>query len=253
MSEPQRVQGYNSQGTAYHDAFSVFLAHTDQKLKAREWLDRLVQSLPRRQVFIDAGAGNGQVTAWFVDAFERTIAIEPNVSLRADLEKECPEAEVLADMILDANPSALGDLILCSHVMYYIDDAQWLPSLEHMTSWLSDEGVAVVVLQNHATDCMRMLEHFLGRRFELAALARRFEAVEGEDFRVEITTVPARIVTSDFESAYTIAEFMLNLLPITQPPERAALEEYVRSRFTAPGGGFRFSCDQDFLQIRPRE
>src|SRR5262245_36989093 len=128
MSAPRRVHVYDSQGTDYHRAYQVFLDHTNQKTTARTWLDRLVQSLPARRVFIDAGAGNGQVTAWFMDAFERTIAIEPNASLRADLQKHCPKAEVLPEMILDANPSALGDLILCSHVFYYIDDAQWLPS-----------------------------------------------------------------------------------------------------------------------------
>src|SRR5262245_60396135 len=149
MSTPARVQVYDSQGQAYHDAFGVFLAHTDQKIKAREWLDRLVQGLPARRVLIDAGAGNGQVTAWFLDKFERTIVNEPNASLRADLKKHCPKAEILADTIMDTHPGAVGDLVLCSHVFYYIEGAQWLDNLEQLTCWVSPQGLVVVVLQNH--------------------------------------------------------------------------------------------------------
>ncbi|HEX9379337.1 MAG TPA: hypothetical protein VF872_07080, partial [Gaiellaceae bacterium] len=71
----------------------------------------------------------------------------------------------------------------------------------------------------------------------------------GESYQVLVETVPAQIETTDFASAYTIAEFMLNLLPISDPPARGALEEYVRARFERGKGSFRFSCDQDFVQI----
>jgi hypothetical protein len=124
--------------------------------------------------------------------------------------------------------------------------------LERLASWLGSRGVLVVVLQNHQTDCMRMLDEFFGHRFNLSDLASRFEAARGNGYEVEIETVPAQVVTTEFEAAYTVAEFMLNLLPMPQPPARSVLEAYVREHLAAPEGGYRFSCDQDFLQIRPR-
>ena len=63
-----------------------------------------------------------------------------------------------------------------------------------------------------------------------------------------IQTVPSYVTTLDFDSAYTVAEFMLNLLPITDPISSEELKEYVKAHF-AKNGGFRFSCHQDFLQI----
>jgi hypothetical protein len=99
---------------------------------------------------------------------------------------------------------------------------------------------------------MKMLDHFLGRRFDLAELGRRFEAEKGKNYSVEIATVPARIATTDLATAYTIAEFVLNLLSMDAPPLRSDVEEYVRQKFAAPEGGFRFSCNQDFLQVRRR-
>src|SRR5439155_1439083 len=152
----------------------------------------------------------------------------------------------------DAKVGAAGDLILCSHVFYYNDDSEWLPNLERLVSCLSSSGVLVLVVQNHDTDCMRMLEHFFGRRFLLASFARQFQKGCGESYQVLVETVPAQIETTDFASAYTIAEFMLNLLPISDPPARGALEEYVRARFERAKGSFRFSCDQAAGRARER-
>jgi hypothetical protein len=53
--------------------------------------------------------------------------------------------------------------------------------------------------------------------------------------------------------AYVIAEFMLNVLPLANPPRRTDLEAYIRSHFQDPQHGYRFSCSQDFLQIRRKQ
>jgi SAM-dependent methyltransferase len=250
MASSDSIAVYDSQSREYHQAFQVFLDHTDQKLKAQQWLSDLIDRLSSRRTFIDAGAGNGKVTAWFTERFGRTITIEPNASLRHDLERACPTAEVIPERILNADVRTAGDLILCSHVFYYIDASEWMRTLARLASWLAPVGVLVVVVQNHDTDCMKMLDHFFGKRFLVSSLARRFQEEHRSSYDLRIDTSPAKIETPDFPSAYVIAEFMLNLLPISQPPPRRALENYVRAHFERPNGSFRFSCDQDFIQIR---
>src|SRR5207244_9856991 len=108
---------YSSLSSDYQRAFQVFLDHTDQKTTARAWLDHLVAGLPSRQVFVDAGAGKGKVTAWFTDAFERTIAIEPNPHLRADLAQHCPSVEVVPDTIVEDRQSRHGGRVHCHIVV----------------------------------------------------------------------------------------------------------------------------------------
>lgn len=252
MSVNERISTYDSASSEYHRAFDLFLANTDQKIQAREWLSGLIGGLRSRRLLVDAGAGNGKVTAWFAGDFQRTVAIEPNLSMADELCRACPTAEVLRQKIMEAQPSGLADLVLCSHILYYIHAAEWMPNLEKLVSWLAPDGVLVVVVQNHETDCMRMLNHFLGYRFNLPELASRFEALQGNRYRVEIATVPAQVATTDFDSAFRISEFMLNLLPMQDPPTRNRLEEYVRKHLSDGAGGFRCSCDQDFLTIRPR-
>lgn len=248
----ERVAVYSSQDTLYHHAFQVFLDHTDQKTKALAWLQERLRTLPSRRVLIDAGAGTGQLTAWVGEGFERTIAIEPNASLRTDLKQNCPQAEILGDLLLAASPAAPGDFILCSHVFYYIPGPQWLVHLEKLASWLSPQGVLAVALQNGGTDCQRMVQRFLHQRFDLAALAREFSARHEQEYQVQVDTVEAWITTADFADAYTIAEFMLNLLPLPNPPLRQELADYVQQNFRDGQGGYRFSCHQDFLQVQRR-
>jgi SAM-dependent methyltransferase len=252
MNTMEPISTYDSQSPAYHRAFEVFLVHTDQKVTARNWLRGLIHELHCRQVFVDAGAGNGKVTEWFLADFQQTIAIEPNPSLCDELRRICPRAEVLLQKIPEVQLPVLADLVLCSHVLYYIHPDDWMAYLEKLVSWLAPGGVLVVVVQNHDTDCMRMLEHFLSYRFHLSELARRFDLLRGQHYCTEIATVPAQVVTADFDSAFIVAEFMLNLLPIPHPPPRRSLEEYIHKHFVNTEGSFRFSCDQDFLTIRPR-
>ena len=68
-----------------------------------------------------------------------------------------------------------------------------------------------------------------------------------------ITTLdPAHVDTPDFASAYTVAEFMLNLLPMRHPPRRQDVETYINLHFAGINGTHRIPVHQDFLQIRAR-
>lgn len=250
MTDTEPILVYDSQSEHYRHAFETFLGTTDQKRNAGEWLDHFIARLSQKGVFIDAGAGTGQLTSWLAPKFSQTIALEPNPALCAQFRHGCPDIELLQQSISEATPSSLADLVLCSHVFYYIPRERWLESLEKMVSWLGPGGVVLVALQNPATDCMHMLQHFLGQCFDVQSLVDHFQNGHGDTYRVTLDTVPAQVQTSDFLSAYVVAEFMLNLLPITTPPPQKALEEYVSRFFVGPEVGYRFSCHQDFFQIQ---
>jgi hypothetical protein len=252
VTQPEPIRVFDSQGEDYKRAFQVFLDHTDQKRNAKRLLQRLVDDLPARKVFIDAGAGNGEVTRAFAGAFDRTIAIEPNTYLLTQLQRAIPQADAIGTPILATNPKAQGDFVLCSHTLYYVPAEEWLAHLERLVSWMSPTGVTVVVLQNRGTACMTMLEHFFGHRFDLGALADAFRAKHGDRYDVTTTLDPAHVETSEPDAAYTVAEFMLNLLPISQPPARRDLEAYIATNFATSDRTHRLSVHQDFLQIRAR-
>jgi len=252
MTTPECIRVFDSQGEAYKQAFQIFLDHTDQKRNAKRWLQQVVDDLPSRNVFIDAGAGNGEITRGFAGAFNRTIAIEPNPYLLNQLQQVVPAVHAIGETILAARPAAQGDFVLCSHTLYYIPADQWLAHLERLVSWMSPTGVTIVVLQHRDSGCMNMVHHFFGHRFELRRLADEFRAKHGDRYDVMTTLDPAHVTTPNLASTYTVAEFMLNLLNIDHAPTRQDVEAYVHAHFATPDGGYRIPVDQDFLQVRAK-
>jgi hypothetical protein len=245
---PPTVDVVDPMSAAYYAAFATFLAHTDQKTRAHERLAEIVARLPRRRTLIDAGAGTGQTTAWLAPGFGRTIAIEPNERLRQELVRKCPEATVLGDDIAEAQPGHPGDLVVCAHVFYYLQPSSWPAHLRRLASWTAPGGSVVVILQNPDTDCMRLLHHFTGQRFDLRTLVQAFSGTPDQGWDVSTSTVPAVIEAPDLDIAMTIAQFLLNLVPLPDPPSLDDVAAYL-DRFRV-ADGYRLSCDQDFLELR---
>jgi SAM-dependent methyltransferase len=233
----------------YSKAFHTFLAHTDQKEKALGWLEKEVGTLTQRKTAIDAGAGTGKLTAWLSDRFATVIGVEPNPSLALEFRSTCPSATLIPDTILVADPQAAAEFVLCSHVFYYIPPSDWEANARQLMGWLSPGGILAIAIQNPDTDCMRMVDHFVGGRCDLGELAAVVESVHGGAFDVRLDTIEAQIRTDDLSTACEIAEFVLNVLPMPNPPTWAELEAYVADRFVQPSGEYRFSCHQDFLRI----
>jgi hypothetical protein len=247
-SKSRLVKAFSSADPEYEKAFATFLACTDQKTKAMEFLDQKISSLPRKDALIDVGAGNGKLTSHLTGAFRKSTAIEPNPALARELRARCPGVTILECSLDEAMLGSHADFILCSHVFYYLPQNTWLRILEKMAGWLAPDGLLAVAIQNPSTDCMKMFRHFIGSRFDLAALGDEFSARHSR-FSTSIVTVPATIRTSSAEEACVVAEFMLNLLPLSNPPLWADMESYVRLNFSR-GSVFQFSCDQDFLLVQ---
>lgn len=249
IDEP--LKPYADDQPEYARAFETFLTHTDQKTKTIEWLTNLVNGLRSHGLFVDAGAGEGSMTAALAKFYHRTIAIEPNSALRAELARRCPEAEIVEAPIGVARIASRVDFVLCSHVLYYIPENDWVGTLERLTSWLAAYGGAVVLLGSPGADTMRLPYEFFGKSIDLAPAVQEFKA-RHDDFETLMQTLDCEVVVDDLESACTLARFFLGAHPDWgRTVTRRKVEEYVRSHFTNPRG-YRLSCDQDVVLIRRR-
>lgn len=248
MTTDEPIAIYDSQGERYKDAFATFLANTDQKTKAREFIERVLENVPRREVFVDAGAGTGALTTWLAPHFQRNWAIEPSPFLGRQLAENCPHVRIVDRPILEAEIPAPADFVVCSHVFYYVPSTLWLANLEKLAAWLAPGGTLLVVLQNAETDCMKLLTRFHGRHFDLRPLADRFADRHGVRFSVEVHSVACSTWGADLTTVLIIAEFMLNLLPMREAPSRREVTRFLED--FRSNEGYRLSCTQDVLMIR---
>ncbi|MCB0419339.1 MAG: hypothetical protein KDD39_16985, partial [Bdellovibrionales bacterium] len=89
-------------------------------------------------------------------------------------------------------------------------------------------------------------------QFDLSSLAHKFDLFAGHRYRQTLRSLPSMIHAPDEETAYTIAELVLNVSPMREPVPRDLLLDHVNRFFRGPDGVYRFSCDQDFLIIQHR-
>ncbi|WP_439675561.1 class I SAM-dependent methyltransferase [Embleya sp. MST-111070] len=239
----------------YRRAFELFLAGSDEKAVTHAHLLALVEQLPRHAVFLDIGAGSGATTRYLGRRFERTIAIEPSKYMRDALRLAYPEAEVLSDPVETAEPPALADFALCSHMFYFLPESQYLPTVRRMLRWVRPGGELVLALQNPDNECMRLVRHFFDIRFDLAPTASALQA--GHEDLVEsctLETVPVRFHSDNLADTLAVAEFMANVPDLAQRetrPTQKALEQYVLEHFADPTGtGFTVAHDHDIVHIK---
>ncbi|MGW7054234.1 class I SAM-dependent methyltransferase [Streptomyces sp. NPDC054887] len=241
-------------GAAYRRAFELFLAGTDEKSRTHARLAGIIAGLERRRLFLDVGAGEGVTTAHVGQHFERTVAVEPNPALGEKLRETCAYAHVVPETVERADFREEADLALLSHVLYYLPQDRWLPTVRRVLGWLAPGGTLLVMLQNPGSGCMRMVEHFTGARFDLRPLAHRLRE-HGGDQAVDCTIETLRVHyrTSHPAEALDVAEFMLNvptLRDVDPLPSRAALAAYVDRHFAGPDGTYTIAHTQDLLSVR---
>ncbi|OEJ23833.1 hypothetical protein AR457_04285 [Streptomyces agglomeratus] len=251
-SGPVRVLDVST--AAYRRAFELFLAGTDEKAVTHAHLARLVSRLARRRVFLDVGAGEGATTAHLGRHFERAVALEPSAAMREKLREVCPDAVVVAEPVDGVDLGEEADLVLLSHVLYYLPEDRWLPTLSRVLHWVAPGGTLLVMLQSPDNACMRMVEHFTGTRFDLRPSVGRLEAREPEKVAGwSLETLDARYRTDCFADAVDVAEFMVNVpgLPGLDPlPARADLAAYVDRHFARPDGTYVIGHAHDVLCVR---
>lgn len=242
----RQIRIFDSDSSEYEEAFRTFVSHTDQKIKALEWLNRFVSELPARNVFVDVGAGDGTLTIALKSNFNRSLAIEPNSKFGQRL-KSIAGLEVIEKDLRKISGVPPADFVVCSHVFYLLDESLWLALTEQMMSWLSVTGHLVIVGQSKGTDCKKMVAHFYSKQPDLSLLFKKLRS--NKEFESRMEKVPSFIITPDQETAYKVAEFILNGKHAAAAPSSSAVREYLNQNCKEDSGGYRLSCHQDFLIV----
>lgn len=248
------VFGHENQ--LYRNYFLRFLEHTDEKQRRWNWFSReLLPRLKTRNVLIDAGAGNGELLSYFLNQFRRCIAIEPNPILTKELLKLVSAENIYQTTILGA-PTSLpqANLVIESHVKYYIPPEEWEINTDRGISWLAPGGCLVEVLESEHSDFQRMRAEFLGRGYvkELQSFAWQYNRRKG--IEVEVDTREAWVSCPSLEMMLEVAIFMMNdvsselLSNYPKRPTHNQLARWIHQNYYSPDGIYRMSCVQDFVK-----
>lgn len=243
---------YTSNSPTYANDFQTLLRSYDERPGEIALLDELVRGFGHDAVVVDWGSGSGDLTRWLLTRFRSVCAVEPNPTFREILTRTCPQAQVIAGTIMEADVPEPIDLGFIRHVLYHVPDHKWPAYVLRCAARLSERGVLVVILKHTDSVCNAMLEAFGTRRFDLSSIDADLR--RHPELRVEWVAVPGTIATTRFEDTVAIVRFLLNdreedayPRPITEDEMR----DYVRRHFwdeQQGRGGWR--CDALYYLIR---
>ena len=244
----------------YHQYFGWFLQHTNEKERIWDWFSQeLLPQISTRDVLIDAGAGNGELLSHFSPKFHQCIAIEPNPAFANNLLKFIPDKFFYQTTIIGA-PGLLpkANLVVASHVKYYIPSEEWKINTDRLISWLAPGSCLVEIFESIHSDFQRMRREFLGREYvrELQHFAWQYS--RQKNIEVKVDTREAWVTCTSLEIMLGIAIFMMNdLAPeiLSNHPGRPTCEQlaqWIHQNYYSSDGVYRMYCTQDFMQYFPR-
>ncbi|MCX6000262.1 MAG: methyltransferase domain-containing protein, partial [Chloroflexi bacterium] len=107
----------------YQRQLALFVRSSTEKGIELVKVGEVIAGLSQRRSFLDIGAGGGDLTIPISQSFRETTVVEPNKKQAGFLRRRCPGFAVHNDLWgeVDLGPKRF-DFILCSHVLYYIEE-----------------------------------------------------------------------------------------------------------------------------------
>lgn len=237
----------------FRDLFGSLVRATDEYAKLVPIMsEKVVPSLSRTEALLDVGAGPGLITGPLSTYFDEVTIIEPDPAYcLKTAEKVLAQGKLFTAFngLWDAAP--LGkrtfDLVVCSHVLYFVEPARWGPFIDKMLSHLGPDGRLAVILVARDDDSNALIRQSLDIQevgaYPFSAAAIEYFESQGLDYNV--LTFEANI------SAETPQELLgiLALFPILQYDTKgtdAQRLEMIQRHFSA-GKGYRMPYAVDIV------
>lgn len=236
----------NSDFAEYQQQLSLFSSCSTEKGIELLKIGMVIATLLERRTFLDIGAGGGHLTIPVSHMFEKTTVVEPNPRQAAMFSRRCPGFRVFTGSWMDVDiKNDRFDLILCSHVLYYIPGGTWMATIEKMYRSLSPGGSLVIVVQSPLGEVARFFNVFTSYDVPVIELARDVIGRYGDD-AVRLEYFQNEIFTESLDDLVEIGLFLLIDRNFRQ--RTVEIRHYLQEHH-AVAGGYRIVQDEILLVV----
>lgn len=231
----------------YQRQLDLFVRSSTEKSIELIKVGEIISELSSRRSFLDIGAGGGDLTIPISQSFSETTIVEPNEKQVNFFKRRCPQFYVIDDLWSDVDLGVkLFDFILCSHVLYYIREDEWINAIDKMCFHLAEGGRIGIVLQSPIGEVARFFNQFTHYDVNVLELWRMLVKKYGDD------TIDARyflneIWVDNLNDMVTIGLFLLIDRKFVEYKER--IRRYFEKNHKV-GGGYRLVQDEILLVIK---
>ena len=231
----------------YQRQLALFAQSSTEKGIELVKIGEIMAGLRHRRFFLDIGAGCGDLTIPVSQSFEETTVVEPNEKQARFLQQRCPHFMIYDDFWEKVDlGSKRYDFILCSHVLYYIKEGNWLNVIKKMYAHLEDDGRIAIVLQSPIGEVAKFFNQFTHYDVNVLELWRDLIEQYGDD-AIEVHYFMNEIRTERLEDMVTIGLFLLI------DPRFREYENGIRQYFESHHkviGGYYITQDEILLVIK---
>lgn len=159
----------------------LLYSRTDEKEIAVGLLRRIFAGRRFRDA-LDVGAGPGKLTAVLAEHADQLTLIEMLPEYRDILLQKFPTANIVVASIDHVVLDRPYNAILCSQVLYYFPEGEWMGLVRKLFAALAPGGQLLLILMRDSGDWWEIIDHYrlrLGRavRFDYIPLTRFREMV----------------------------------------------------------------------------
>jgi adenine deaminase len=231
----------------YKRQLTVFVRASTEKGIELVKIGEIVAGIRERRSFLDIGAGGGDLTIPVSQSFSETTVVEPNERQASYFRRRCPHFKVYNE---SWERIALGkkrfDFILCSHVLYYIEEGRWLNTMEKMYSHLEKGGRMAIVLQSPIGQVADFFKQFTGYEVNVLDLWRDLVLKYGEE-AVDVRYFTNEIWTDNLDDMVAIGLFLL--LDRRFLKQKEDIKRYFEANHMADGG-YKILQDDILLSVK---
>lgn len=193
----------------YQQQLNLFIRSSTEKGIELVKIGEIMAGLSKKRYFLDIGAGSGDLTIPISQSFEETTIVEPNAKQAGYLKRRCSHFIIYNDSWESVNLDLKRyDFILCSHVLYYIKEDQWLSTIKKMYTHLEDGGRIAIVLQSPMGEVASFFNHFSSYDVNILELWRDLIREYGDEV-IEVRYFMNEIYTDNLEDMVSIGFFLL--------------------------------------------
>ena len=139
------------------DSFQKFLSLTNEKQILGNEILNLIE--PTYKSLLEVGAGNGDLTEYYLNKFETAVLIEPAQQFYENLKYRFPNRKIVHVKIEEFKSEQVSfDLIVASHVFIYFEHP--FNILEYLFSILKKRGKFVIIMVNRDCGYLKFVDRF---------------------------------------------------------------------------------------------
>ncbi|MFC1521904.1 class I SAM-dependent methyltransferase [Elusimicrobiota bacterium] len=143
----------------YKKWHETYVGCTTEKEKVENALAKLIAASPKRDTFLDVGAGDGDLTFRVAKHFQNATVIEPNKQVRGIFESKNVEFIEGYFENIDLDKRTF-DLILCSQVFWLVKRENQAAFIKKMHSHLAPGGKLAIIMVSPLGQSHRFYEKF---------------------------------------------------------------------------------------------